>query len=75
MTEEDLSSDSLCDVAIPTFTFDKNPFTYPTRSIHIECDFIGGQSMSEIDIPVQDVSLCTDKPNFNGLIFVWNQVI
>ena len=69
MTEEDLSSDSLCDVAIPTFTFDKNPFTYPTRSIHIECDFIGGQSMSEIDIPVQDVSLCTGKPNFNGLIF------
>ena len=63
------SDDSICTEDLNDFTFDKSPFTYPYKAIHIEVDFIGGQSLPEIEFPVQDISLCTGRPNINGLVF------
>ena len=65
----DVSDDSICTEDLNDFIYNKNPFTYPYKSIHIECDFIGGQSFTEIEFPAQDVTLCTGKPNINGLVF------
>ena len=64
---DESSLDSLLDEVCSPFSFNKKPFTYPHKSLHIEADFIGGQSWPEIDIPVQDVTLCVGKPSILGL--------
>ena len=70
MNNDSESEDSICTNDISQFIFDKEPFTFPTKSIHIECDFIDGQSMPEIEIPIQDVALATGRPNIIGLVFI-----
>ena len=67
--EDDSIADFLPDGAYTPFVYNKKPFTYPQKSIHIEVDFLGGQSWAEMDIPVQDVTLCVGKPKILALGF------